>query len=423
MEVRLPDADPVRSKRRLAAVDATRLLDTPPERAFDDLTRMAALLVNAPYAFATLVDESRSFWKSCFGIPADGPRQNTVEESFCQYVIRNETAVIINDAANDERTRANPSVTTMGVRAWAGFPLLAPNGEVLGSFCIVDTVPRVWSERDIEVIETLAKASSREIALRAAIQDERFARRGAEILAQTLGQSLLPPQLPDVPGLDLGVRFHPAGQGIELAGDFYDVFATGNGSWSFIVGDVCGKGVEAAQVAAFARHTVGALAMQAADPAHVLAWLNATFVARNPNPGVFLTAVYGTVSTDANGAAVRFACAGHPPPILRRADGTTEIVDAHGTLIGGFPERSYDEVSLRLGFGDALIIMTDGVLEARRGKVFIDEAAIFDLIATADHHGAAALADRIAQAALAFGGAVAADDIAVLVMIPIPAVT
>lgn len=94
---------------------------------------MAATIVGAPFAFATIVDDARSFWKSCFGIPDGAPRQNTVEESFCQYVVHSKAELIVDDAASDPRTRGNPSVDAMGVRAWAGFPLVAPDGEVLGS--------------------------------------------------------------------------------------------------------------------------------------------------------------------------------------------------------------------------------------------------------------------------------------------------
>ena len=95
--------------------------------------------------------------------------------------------------------------------------------------------------------KSFAGAASREIALRSAIANERELRRRAESLTHTLQASLLPPALPPIAGLDVAGRFHPAGTGIELVGDFYDLFRSRQGSWSFVVGDVCGKGIEAAK--------------------------------------------------------------------------------------------------------------------------------------------------------------------------------
>jgi phosphoserine phosphatase RsbU/P len=413
----VPVADPVADPERLAAVFASELLDTPPEDDFDDLTRMAALVVGAPFAFATVVDDERSFWKSRYGVPPEGPKQNQVEESFCKYVVRTQRELIVTDASIDERTRDNPSVAAMGVRAWAGFPLLAPGGEVLGSFCIVDTAPREWTPRDLEVIRTLAAAASREVALRAAVASERSARQSAEALVHTLQQSLLPPALPEVPGLDVAGRFHPAGNGLELVGDFYDLFASRTDRWSFLVGDVCGKGVEAAKVAALARHTVGSSSMRDLDTPEVLRWLNETLLARGHAPHEFLTAVYGTLVRAGNAWIVRLCCAGHPPPILRRANGETVQVDAGGPLIGVFADFAIEEVTLRLDPGDALIVCTDGITEARAGYGLFGEDALLALIASADASaGAAAIAQQIEDAALRFSNGVAADDIAVLVI-------
>lgn len=156
---------------RLSAVEATGLLDTSAEEPFDRLARLASVLLDAPFAFVTIVDRTRSFWKSCIGVEATEPadRQNKVEESFCQYVIATEEPLIVGDAAADPRTAGNPSIEAMGVAAWAGFPLLATNGQVLGTFCVVDTVVREWTERDRTVLETLAAAASGEVALRTAV--------------------------------------------------------------------------------------------------------------------------------------------------------------------------------------------------------------------------------------------------------------
>jgi serine phosphatase RsbU (regulator of sigma subunit) len=172
--------DPV----RLAAVRATGLLDTPAEENFDRLAGLASTLLRAPYAFVTVVDETRSFWKSCIGVVSQNvdDRQNRVEESFCQYVIGSGEPLIIGDAAADPRTADNPSIESMGVAAWAGYPLFGPKGEVLGTFCVVDTVVREWTDQDVTVLATLAAAASAEIALR----DAAVTAMNATIAAQNI---------------------------------------------------------------------------------------------------------------------------------------------------------------------------------------------------------------------------------------------
>ena len=108
----------------------------------------------------TIVDQDRSFWKSCVGVDATdlADRQNTVEESFCQYVIRLDQPLIVADARLDEVTRRNPSIEKMGVIAWAGSPFRSLAGHVLGTFCAVDTKVHHWTTDEIEILGTLTAA-------------------------------------------------------------------------------------------------------------------------------------------------------------------------------------------------------------------------------------------------------------------------
>jgi GAF domain-containing protein len=168
---------------RLLAVSRTHLLDTEPEEAFDRLTSLAARLLATPFAFVTLVDDRRSYWKSTFGLGPASKRQNAVHESFCQYVIGEDDCVLIDDTRRDERSHANPSIDTMGVLAWAGQPIRSAAGEVLGTFCVVDRVPRTWSDDDALVLRTLADAAAGEMQLRTALADAGLAQRRAERLA------------------------------------------------------------------------------------------------------------------------------------------------------------------------------------------------------------------------------------------------
>lgn len=132
------------SPPRLDAVRRTNLLDSAPEESFDRLTDAAASLLGTEYAFVTIVDERRSYWKSCRGVDAVAveDRQNPVEESFCQYVVGLDDGFGVRDARLDPRTRDNPSVEAMGVIAWAGEPIRSRDGPVLGSFCVLGSEPR-----------------------------------------------------------------------------------------------------------------------------------------------------------------------------------------------------------------------------------------------------------------------------------------
>jgi GAF domain-containing protein len=206
------------SAARLAAVHRTGLLDTEAEEPFDRLACLAATLVSASSAFVTVVDERRSFWKSCVGAAtAAGVRENPVEQSFCQYVIGTGEPLIVGDTTIDPRTRDNPSVLLMGVAAWAGYPVRAPDGAVLGTFCVVDLVTREWTPRDREILSTLAHAASGEVSLRMIAADAQRATvraqeqtQRAEQYAHILQESLLPAGLPDVPGLQLAARYTQA---------------------------------------------------------------------------------------------------------------------------------------------------------------------------------------------------------------------
>jgi GAF domain-containing protein len=154
-------------KARLAAVEAAGLLDTPPDEAFDQITELVASLLGVRWSFLTIVDESRCFWKSAFGV--HGVRQNSIEESFCQYVIADDGAFCVSDARTDARTMHNPSVQAMGIVAWAGHPLRDRTGHVLGSLCAVDDQPREWTPTDLQLLRTLTVSAGHDIQLRAAL--------------------------------------------------------------------------------------------------------------------------------------------------------------------------------------------------------------------------------------------------------------
>lgn len=401
----------------MRAVMASQLLDTLPEESFDFFTRMASRLVATPFAFATIVDENRSFWKSSFGLPPGSPRQNTVEESFCRYVIQTGRELVVNDARVDEITKNNVSIQSMGVLAWAGFPIRAPDDEILGTFCVVDTQPRTWTEYEINIIEAFALAISREIALRFALTQAKLEKDQARILIATLQDSLLPPSLPEIPELDVAACFLPAGSGTELVGDFYDVFQTSENAWSFLMGDVCGKGLEAAKLATFARHAVSSSAANGSGVGRVLERLNRTLLARKHEYDRYLTAVYGNICKLDGAYTLQVACAGHVPPLIKTATGSTEFIKAHGSIIGIFDDFQIEQDKRRLAPGDTIVMYTDGVTEARCGKDFFGEERLVEALTNAPADiSAQALASLIQNSVRAFSRNEISDDVAIMVI-------
>ncbi|WP_028062784.1 PP2C family protein-serine/threonine phosphatase [Solirubrobacter soli] len=423
--------DRISEPRRLRAVRASGLLDTGPEEAFDRLAQLAATLLDAPHAFITLVDDRRSFWKSAIGVDASDPveRQNAVEESFCQYVIESERALLVGDTASDPLTRANPSIEKLGVVAWAGVPLRGPEGEVLGSFCVLDRTTRSWSARDHEVLETLSESATREIALRAALAAERETRReadlvaaGVEELARTLQESLLPPLLPDTPGLEIAARYHPAGAGVEVVGDFYDVFQSGREAWNIVIGDVTGKGVNAARMTALAHYTLRAAAMRTDRPSAVLETLNRAMLEQAPPEDPrFLTALYLSFTPTASSVSLTMCSAGHDPPLLKRAGGgETTFIELRGTLLGAVPDPRLDDVEIELAAGDQLLLYTDGATDVRRRDERFGSARLHDVVAASAAATADDLADAVERAVLEFNEGALPDDTAILALVANP---
>ncbi|HMB53434.1 MAG TPA: GAF domain-containing sensor histidine kinase [Thermoanaerobaculia bacterium] len=160
----------VTDPERLAALEASGLLDTAPEAAFDRLTRLAARLLDAPVALVSLVDDRRQFFKSCVGLsglPAVR-RETPLSHSFCQYVTGG-VPLIVEDAREHPLVKDNLAIEDLGVVAYAGFPVRDTQGRTLGSFCVIDTEPRQWSDDELEILEDLASSVATEVRLRQAL--------------------------------------------------------------------------------------------------------------------------------------------------------------------------------------------------------------------------------------------------------------
>lgn len=367
----------VLAPERLSAVAETGLAGTSGDAAFDDLTAAAASLLDAPMAFFTVLDEQRCWYAGASGLPEGSERSGTVDGSFCKYVVATEAALLVSDSRNDPRTVGNPAIAGMGVVAWAGFPVRSRSGSVLGSFCVVDVVPRDWSARQVEVLRVLAQAATDQIHLRQALQAERRVRAEAEQawvdvslarvrehqVIEVIQRSLLPRILPSVPGLTTAVRFDNSNEAADIGGDWYDVIRQGADQTSFIVGDVCGHDVGAVAVMAQVRHFLHLLALRQTHPIDALAELDGLMLESDFDR----FATVALLSWDDSTGGLTYASAGHPPPLLIRADGTsTYLEDGRRPPVNlGLAAPSPPAPGqVTLAGGDTVAVFTDGLYEA-----------------------------------------------------------
>ena len=344
------------------------------------------------------------------GVPVMAGTYSPFEQLLCAAVVGRGEKVVIDDTRTDRR--ANGSHRP-GMIAWAGFPMRAPDGHVMAVLWVADRVPRQWSSSDVTLLETLAQVAAREFAL----QDAMARSDESTALARMLQESLLPPRLPDIPGLQVAAEYAAGETGAEVLGDFYDVFPSVRGSWGMVVGDVCGKGVPAAKSTALARYTTRAEAHRKARPSLILAGLNQALLDWLTDDPRFLTAIYATVRLVPAGATVRISSAGHPLALVRRADGQVQDFGRPGTLLGILAHPELHDSSSLLHAGDSLILFSDGVTEARRadGDLYGDQR-LRGLVAGLDGMTAAQMAQAIRQATQAFSGGHLSDDTVALVM-------
>jgi phosphoserine phosphatase RsbU/P len=244
------------------------------------------------------------------------------------------------------------------------------------------------------------------------------ARQRSVQLAQTLQRSLLPAALPTVDGIEFGAAYNPVGEGIEVGGDFYDVFEHRDGEWIVVIGDVMGKGVEAATVTSLARHVLRTAALRSRRPLSMLHVLNQALMRERENSDQpFATVAVGLMQHTYDGARLSLCLGGHPQPVIVRATGDIEMVGRPGTLMGVADNVEIHEVDIDLAIGDVLVLYTDGVTEARADDAFLGENGLQTLLSKPALRGldASALAEAVQSHTLAYAHGNVRDDIAVLV--------
>jgi phosphoserine phosphatase RsbU/P len=238
----------------------------------------------------------------------------------------------------------------------------------------------------------------------------------ARVLAQTLQQTLIPHSPPEIAGLEIAAAYRPAGTGDEVGGDFYDVFELGADDWMIAIGDVCGKGAEAAVVTALARSTIRSVAVRSPQPGKILETLNEVLLAYDTDR--FCTVAVVRLRREADSWRVTCALGGHPQPVVMRDGAAAESVGRPGMLIGIFASGSFADTEVGLDPGDAMLLYTDGVTEGRRGDEFYGEARMHATIER--HRGSAeSLTRGVLDDVMQFQDGDPRDDIA-LVSVRVP---
>ncbi|CAM5649199.1 SpoIIE family protein phosphatase [Streptomyces parvulus] len=300
----------------------------------------------------------------------------------------------------------------LGVTGYLCLPLM-DRGTAFGTLTLLSTDEHAFDGHTVALAEELARR-----AASAARNARQYTHRVT--LARDLQAGLLMPELPDVPGADVATYYHPAGEGLDIGGDFYDIFPLPDGRWAFMLGDVCGRGANAATTTALVRHTARAVAPLLPDPEAVVQAVNRALCNRPDSHGSgFVTLVYGHLTHTPDGLDVELIRAGHTLPLVLDAGHRARPVEAVGALLGITPDTPLRPHRLRLRPHESLLLYTDGITEARGGDgdQFGEERLADALTGAPRRPGAHDVIDALTRAVRTFtGGHDIDDDQAVLVL-------
>jgi serine phosphatase RsbU (regulator of sigma subunit)/PAS domain-containing protein len=246
-----------------------------------------------------------------------------------------------------------------------------------------------------------------------AVSGRRTLRQRTEA-ADALRASLLPPVLKPIPGVEVASAHLTPTRGREVGGDFYDVYPT-PGGWGVAIGDVCGKGEDAAAATAAARHAIRVLAHSTSDPAQVLRGANEIMLAEEFG-GRFVTASAAHLSWQDGTLHVHLATAGHPGPVLVRPDGSARLVPGGGVPLGIFPDPEPATLQIELSDGDVLFYYTDGLTDARSPQAAYFEDSLADSLAQLAGGRAAEIVSDLRKVVLDFCGGVLLDDLTMVAL-------
>jgi hypothetical protein len=377
---------------RLGALRDLGLLDTPPEERFDRVVRLAKRIFDVPTVAVNLIDEDRLYTKSAVGFDAgtSTPRDIT----FCPRTIDTRVSLVVSDARTDPAWKDNPLVTgDPGIRFYAGAPLSAPRGEIVGALCLVDHEPRDLSPTDHALLEDLARWVEQELAADAdAVQ------------AQEIQRRLLPRDVPTLRGYQVAGRCQPS---LNVGGDYYDWHLLDETLLQFTVADVMGKGIAAAVLASGLRSALRVTA-QFNTLTEAVRRTTASLQGDFDVSGSFATVF--TARLRPQSGHLEYLDAGHGLGIVVPIEGEIRHLGSRDLPLGADPTATYGSHQTRIDPGDTLIVVSDGMLD-----VFPDPLEA--IRAGRELAGSGATAEEMADRMLLAGAGVdIADDLTAVVI-------
>ena len=315
---------------------------------------------------------------------------------------------ILGAAAGDGAQRLPFTVSVGGQRSHVVVLPLVSRSRILGVLVLGGP----------EQLDPVTYMAAVELARRAglAVENARLHEEQAATVA-ALQSSLLPSALPRVAGLELAARYHSASPGMSVGGDFYDAIVLDDGGLVLTIGDVCGKGAEAAAVTGMSRDLLRLLVQDGAEPVPALRRLNRALL-EHPASSRFCTIALTRWRRDGDRLVARLCLGGHPEPVVLRADGGTELVGEPGDLLGVLDDDTLvlHETEVALGVGDAMVLYTDGVTERRDGRRMFGQYGLRKTLAHTVGADADSLASALEHAAESFVRTELRDDLAILVI-------
>ncbi len=370
---------------RLRTLRELRILDTMPETAYDDITKIAAQVCGAPVALVSLVDENRQWFKSSVGLAvSETPR----DIAFCAHaILQPDNIFIVKDTKNDPRFADNPLVASdPGIQFYAGVSLLIDDHRALGTLCVIDYEPRDLDEPQKAALIALARQVTVQLQLRRQIlrlddwtRHLETSRRdlmelcgelenNAETIerdlerAELIQRTLRPQIAPVVPNFHIHSLYRP---GRQIGGDFFEIKAVGTRYIVVVIADACGHGISAAMLSLLFQQRLEIVDQTTDEPLKPAAALNAmnrAIVREVTASGVFVTATYCLI--DLNTRVLTVGSAGHPPAIwLHARNNRVEMIERSGPAIGLYEEAKFTESTLQLDSGDSILLFTDGLLK------------------------------------------------------------